>query len=203
MTAFIRFTLIFSFLAFVMSAHADTLTKGEMDTLLKGEPVVRVTRDAQSKSFASGRAFAAIDIPVPPAMVFAALTDCERAKKFVKNLVSCKITSRDPNGLWEVRETQMRLSVALTDFRSVARMEYTRPTQIRFKQIEGTLDYAEGKWDLAPMRDGKATRVFYQVRAGTSIPVPEFVIQDLIKTDLPDTLKALRKEVLRGALAPR
>jgi ribosome-associated toxin RatA of RatAB toxin-antitoxin module len=180
---------------------ADTLTSADVTLLLRGEPVVRVTRDAKSQSFASGRAFAAIDVPTPAEAVFAALTDCTRAKTFVKNLVTCRSVKRDPNGAWEVRETIMRISVALPDFRAVARLDYVRPKQIRFRQTEGNFDYAEGQWDLMPFREGKATRLFYRVRAGTSMPIPEFVIQNMIQSELPETLKALRAEAVRGAAA--
>jgi ribosome-associated toxin RatA of RatAB toxin-antitoxin module len=93
----------------------------------------------------------------------------------------------------------MRISVAMPDFRAVARVEFSRPQQIRFKQIEGNFDYAEGQWDLMPFREGRTTRVFYRVRAGTSMPIPEFVIQSMIETEVPETLKALRAEAVRGA----
>lgn len=182
---------------------SDSLTPAEIAKVSKGEPVVRVLRDENSKSFASGRAFAAIDIPTPPEAVFAALTNCDRAKRYVKNLKTCRTVKRDPNGAWEVRETTIHVSVALPDFRAVARLDFVRPTQVKFKQTEGSFDYAEGQWDLVPFREGRTTRVFYRVRAGTSVPVPEFVIQSLIENDLPQTLKGLRNEVLRGALAPR
>lgn len=177
--------------------RAETLTQAELTALSRGEAVVRVTRDTQSKSVSSGQGFAAIDIPAPPEAVFAAMTDCARAKRYVKNLVSCKVLQRDPKGAWEVRETMVRLSIALPDFRAVARLDYVPPKQIRFRQTEGSFDYAQGQWDLMPFREGRTTRVFYRVRAGTSIPIPEFVIQGLIETDLPETLKALRAEVLR------
>lgn len=182
---------------------SDTLSKAEIATLLKGDPVVRVTRDEKSKSVTSGRAFAAVDIPAPPSAVFAALTDCSRAKRYVKSLVSCRALKRDPAGLWEVRETMVRVSIALPDFRAVARLDFIPGQQIRFKQTEGSFDYAEGQWDLVPFGENRNTRVFYKVRAGTSIPVPDFVLQNVIESDVPETLRGLRREVLRAALAPR
>jgi hypothetical protein len=176
---------------------AETLTSNDLAKLLKGEPVVRVTRDAASKSFASGSAFAVIDVPTPPEAVFVAMTDCARLKVILKNLVSCRSLKRDPAGAWEIRETIMRVSVALPDFRAVARLDYTPPRQVRFKQTEGNFDYAEGQWDLVPFREGRTTRLFYRVRAGTSMPVPEFVIQNAIETELPATLKGIRAEAIK------
>lgn len=200
------FVFLVSLLMWLPSAAwaVAPLTPAEVAALLKGETVVRVTADPSSKSIASGNAFAAIDIPAPPAAVFAVLTDCARAKRIVKNMVSCKVLQRDPGGAWEVRETMVRLSVALPDFRAVARLDFVRPTQLRFKQTEGNFDYAQGQWDLMGFREGRSTRAFYRIRAGTSVPIPEFVIQGMIQNDLPETLKALRAEVLRGlATAPR
>ena len=191
--------LLFFWLLTPQVLATEALTQAELNALLRGEAVVRVSRDAQSKSVSSGQGFAAIDIPAPPEAVFAAMTDCARAKRYVKNLVSCKVLQRDPKGAWEVRETMVRLSVALPDFRAVARLDYDRPKQIRFRQTEGSFDYAQGQWDLMAYREGRTTRVFYRVRAGTSIPIPEFLLQNLIETDLPETLKALRAEVLRVA----
>lgn len=180
-------------------AWAQALTPAETALLLKGEPVVRVTRDLKSQSLASGQAFAAIDIPAPADAVFRTLRDCNRIVRFLKNVVSCKILKRDPAGTWELRETIVTISQMLPNFRAVARADYTIGRQIRFKQVEGSFDYLEGQWDLAPFRNGLATRAFYKVRAGTSVPVPEFMIQNLIQSDLPETLKRLRAEVIRGS----
>jgi hypothetical protein len=153
--------LLFVIVCFALSTAApaaDVLTKADVAVLLKGEPVTRVMRDEMSKSITSGRAFAAIDIPTPPDAVYAALTDCARARRYVKSLASCKALKRDPAGTWEIRETLVRVSIALPEFRAVARLDYVRPKQIRFRQTEGSFDYAEGQWDLLPFRDGRATR---------------------------------------------
>jgi ribosome-associated toxin RatA of RatAB toxin-antitoxin module len=180
---------------------ADALTPAEQALLAKGEPAIRVTRDAKSTSFASGSALSAIDIPAAPDHVFAALTDCARMSRVVKNVVSCKVLKRDPAGLWENREIVVSLSDLLPNFRTVSRNEFQRPTRIVFRQIEGNFDYLEGRWDLIGFDNGRKTRVFYRVRAGTSIPIPDFVIQGMIENDLPATLKALRAEAMRGAAA--
>jgi ribosome-associated toxin RatA of RatAB toxin-antitoxin module len=179
---------------------ADALTPAERARLAKGEPVVRVTRDAQSTSFASGSAYSVIDIATSPENVFAALTDCTRVLRVLKNIMSCKVLKRDPAGLWEVRETIVSVSDLLPNFRAVARTDYQRPARISFKQVEGNFDYLEGRWDLMAFDNGQKTRAFYRVRAGTSVPIPDFVIQGMIENDLPETLKSLRAEALRGAV---
>jgi ribosome-associated toxin RatA of RatAB toxin-antitoxin module len=183
------------------ASAADALTPAEQALLAKGEPVMRVTRDVKSTSFASGSAFSAIDIAATPDHVFGALTDCARVTRIVKNVVSCKVLKRDPAGLWETREMIVSLSDLLPNFRTVARNEFQRPTRIVFKQVEGNFDYLEGRWDMSAFDNGRKTRVFYRVRAGTSVPIPDFVIQGMIENDLPATLKALRVEAMRGAAA--
>jgi ribosome-associated toxin RatA of RatAB toxin-antitoxin module len=181
------------------NGYADTLTAAEQAVLARGEPVVRFVRDPGSAtSWASGRAFAAIDIPAPPEAVFRTLSDCRRLLRVASNLISCRALRRDPKGAWEDRETVVSVSQFLPNFRAVARVDYFPYRTIRFKQTEGNFDFLEGQWDLSPFRSGRATRAFYRVRAGTSVPVPEMVIQSLIETEVPATLKALRDEVLRG-----
>ena len=52
----------------------------------------------------AGRAHAAIEIALPPAALWAILLDCNRTLKFVRRLKSCRVTSADPGGRWDVRE---------------------------------------------------------------------------------------------------
>ncbi|HAH10460.1 MAG TPA: hypothetical protein DCL48_10200 [Alphaproteobacteria bacterium] len=184
-------------------AATAQLSQADLAALAKGEPFVRVTRVAPPSVLgAAGKTLAGIDIKAPPEAVFAVLRDCKRIMRVIKSMTSCTVRKSDPKGLWEERVTSSAPSAVLPTFKSVSRFDFAPFRQIKFRQLEGTMDYAFGQWDLVPASDRKTTRLYYQVSIGTSIPIPESLISTLISNDLPRTLKAFREEVLRGVPRP-
>jgi ribosome-associated toxin RatA of RatAB toxin-antitoxin module len=171
---------------------AKTVSAGDEAILKRGDVVVHSMRDPLG---ASGRVEAIIDIPAPPTDVWATMLDCARAPKFVESLESCRVLQRDPKGGWEVREHVVSFGWMLPSFRSVFRADYVLNQSIKFRQLEGDFDVLEGEWRLTPSRSGKGTRLFYQARVGTDLPIPDSLIRDIIEADAPKTLVALRNEV--------
>jgi ribosome-associated toxin RatA of RatAB toxin-antitoxin module len=178
---------------FLISA-AMALSGSDDARLVRGDVVLSVTR---ADDDAPGQVDAWIDIPAPPSLVWSTMNDCDGAPKFVPDLVSCRIVSRDPGGAWDIREHLANPGWLLPNVRSRFRADYEPERQIRFAQIEGDFDIMQGQWTLAPIAGGAQTRLRYEARLKPAFWVPGFAIRHIIEVDAPETLKALRAEVMR------
>lgn len=174
------------------------ISAGDEARLAAGDVVVNVTRDADGSS---GRVEAWIDIPAPPSVVWSTMNDCAKAASFVPNLVSCTVISRDPQGAWEVREHIADPGFLLPNIRSRFRADLVPDQEIRFKQIEGDFEIMDGRWTLAA-HDGSGTRLRYEARLKPRMWVPDFIVRHTIETDAPNSLRALRDEVIRRSKSP-
>lgn len=196
----VRLLLIDAVLVWVLIAspslagiHVDAAAA---QRLKAGDVLVDVEPDATGE--ADGHIAAAIDIEAAPSAVFAVMTDCARALKFVDNLTVCKVLERARDGSFDVREHHSRWLSILPEMVSVFRSDYVPNREIRFSRISGDLKFLQGTWTLQPMSDGKVTRLLYDVRVGLDMPLPAFMIRGALESDVPRLLKSLRAEVMKG-----
>ncbi len=183
-------------LAGLALANAAPFTAADLTRLTAGEVVVSVAADDRG---AAARIEAAVDMPVPPAVVWRVMLDCTRAVRYVTGLESCRILETDPAGRWDVREHRINLLTLVPRVRNVFRSNYEPYRTIAFSRVDGDLSTLEGAWTLEPIRDGAATRLRYQARIGLSAPIPDFMVRSAVESDLPRMLKALRQEVAGDA----
>jgi ribosome-associated toxin RatA of RatAB toxin-antitoxin module len=180
----------------VEPAAAQALSRADQASLAAGEVVIKVEADQQPSV---ARIDAAIDIPAAPARVWAAMLDCARAPKFIDGLVSCLVLERDPTGSRDVREHVVSWGALWPKIRSVFRSDYDVNRSISFQRVAGDIDVLEGTWTLEALSPGGATRVRYIARVGKETMIPGALIRAAIESDVPKTLRSLRKEVLRVA----
>jgi uncharacterized protein YndB with AHSA1/START domain len=141
---------------------------------------------------------ASIDIAAPRVKVWAVMTDCARAPRFVPGLKSCRVLARDPAGHWDIREHKISWMWFLPDVTSVFRSDYDPPRRLRFHRLSGTLKRSEGEWRLAAIDGGRATRVSYDATVAAAIPVPRFMVESALKRDIAKVLRGLRRECTAG-----
>ena len=98
----------------------------------------------------SGVVFGAVEIAASPDVVWRTITDCGRAAHMAPNIRSCRITGRDPDGRWDVREMVVR-SGLLPSFRTEFRSDFTPLRSIRFRCTAGDIRYCKGEWRLEPL----------------------------------------------------
>ena len=165
--------------------------KGKLGQLASGAILVDVIVVPGS---AAGHARATIEIASPPAVLWAVMLDCTRALKYIERLKSCKITSLDPGGRWDIREHVVEWIWPLPKVRSVFRSEYRPFESFQFSRIDGDLKELSGQWRLEPIQNGKATRLHYDARIDPGVPVPGFVLRHSIEAELRKTLAGLRSE---------
>lgn len=166
--------------------------------LARGDVILNVQRDGGG---AAGAIDAWIDIPAVPALVWSTMNDCAGAPSFVPSLLSCKVIEADPAGAWEIREHVADPGWLLPNVRSRFRADYDAMREIRFAQIEGDFDVMQGRWTLTPLNGGAATRLHYQARVKPKTWAPDFVVRRIVENDAPDTLRALRAEIIRRKAA--
>src|SRR5215203_3826127 len=53
-----------------------------------------------------GRASASMDVRAPPTAVWSILSDCAQARRFMRDLVSCRVLDRGQG--WDIREHRVR-----------------------------------------------------------------------------------------------
>jgi len=157
----------------------------------RGETLVDVRIDEAEDAAAVS---AAIDIQATPEVVWGVMTDCERAPRFVPDLVSCRVLERDPAGKWDIREHMIDWAWFLPTIRNVFRSDYEPPHRLRFKRVDGDLKRSEGEWRLEPRNGGSATRVHYMALLAPSSLIPASFALSSMRSDVPKVLQALRHE---------
>ncbi len=177
-----------------LPAQADqALDAVALRQLKAGEVIIDVRPDPQG---ATGLIQAIIDIPAPPQRVWQVMVDCERSKRTIPSLKTCRVTERAADGSFDVREHVVQWIWPLPAVRSVFRSDYQPFQRIAFRKIEGDLELLEGEWRLEPLSGGAATRLSYRARVTPGWPVPGALVRSAIEADVPKTLAALRREAV-------
>ena len=159
--------------------------------LTAGEIIVDVVADPGSNA---GLVHAILEIEAPPSAVWVLMLDCGRTMKFNERLKSCRVTSSDPQGRWDIREHIVEWFWPLPKVRSVFRSEYKPFESIRFRKIEGDLRELSGSWTLAAIRKGEATRLTYEARIDPGSVVPGILLRSAMETEIRRVLSGLRRE---------
>jgi Polyketide cyclase / dehydrase and lipid transport len=69
------------------------------------------------------------------------------------------------------------------------------PNTISFQSTEGDLRDFRGKWEVTPAAGGSQSDVTYSLFVVPGIPIPQWIVNQGVKMELPHTLSALRKRV--------
>lgn len=78
----------------------------------------------------------------------------------------------------------------------VVESRYVRNQRIDFKRIDGIPKEFNGYWHIQPLNNGTKSRVTYCLYVNPGIPLPQWLVREALKVELPRTLRALRKRVL-------
>lgn len=182
----------------VMTGTCRAQSAAEAAILESGEPVVDVHIDAKLDA---ARVRAAIDIPVPPDVVWKSMLDCAHTKHVVPGMETCRVLSRDAGGRWDIREHIVNWAWFMPRVRNVFRSDYEPPRRLRFNKVEGDLRLSSGEWLLVPQKSGQATRVHYRSILSADVPAPNFIVVEALRRDLVTVMKNLRAEciaIVRG-----
>ncbi len=185
-------TVVTSSLPWLLAAFLPVVSLGnaERARVLGGEVLVAVEApDPQAEGSQGVRA--AIRIGAPPERVFAIMTSCEEALRFVSRLEACRVVESAADGRRELIEQVVNLRWYLPRIRFVFRADYRPPREVHISNVSGGLRVHEGRWTLEALDGGAATLVTYEVRVVPRYPVPQWLVLATLKSDLPQTLRAL------------
>ena len=133
-----------------------------------------------------GEARASVDIHAPPARVWSLLSDCAHARRFMRDLISCRLLQRGHG--WEVREHRIRGWLLRPVIRNVLRVTLTPNRRLAFHRVSGDWARSEGAWALTPIDNGRGTHVTYHISAAINGPVsvPQSTLVRGVRTTLAD-----------------
>jgi ribosome-associated toxin RatA of RatAB toxin-antitoxin module len=136
---------------------------------------------------------ASILIGAPSEKIWAIMTDCGRAIRFVPGLKACRVLESLETE--EIIEHRVRYFKLLPEVVYTFLTRYDPPREIRFQFLSGDLKEFRGSWLLRPLDEGRKTVVTYSVYIDPGFFLPQWVIRYLLRRDLPGLLTALRDEV--------
>ncbi|MGD9968314.1 MAG: SRPBCC family protein [Hyphomonadaceae bacterium] len=157
-------------------------------------PVVSARRDGDG-----GEARAAMDVRAAPNVVWSILSDCGQARRFMRNLVSCRVLSRGEG--WDVREHRSRGWPLNPMMRNVSRITLEPNRRLSFHLIEGDWTRSDGEWTLTPIDGGRGTHVTYRINAAVAGGAPNGVSRAMLVNSVRGTLATLRREAERHPAA--
>lgn len=174
-------------------ARASTdLTVEQIDKLKRGEILVAVN---QAEGPARGSVGAAIHINAPVQRIWQVMIDCDEIPTFVPGVLSCEVLDSGEN--WEIIRHEVKWVWLFPRLSYVFQALYQPHELISFKRISGDLREMRGSWSLYPLGDHR-TVVRYQVYLDPGFLIPQWLVRNSLKSDLPEVLKALRSRVLGG-----
>ena len=159
--------------------------------LAAGDVLVDVRTDRGRAT--SGVIHAAIDIRAEPQLVYAFLTSCAEAPKLVAFIKDCRvITGPGPKGGWDLREADVEPAFVMPRVRAVFRSDFDFPRRISFRCVPGSeLRVCNGEWRVEPHRG--YVQVTYAASVSSPYPAPAFVIRNLLRAEIGDSLRQLRR----------
>lgn len=160
----------------------------------EADPVVSAQRVGDG-----ARATASMDVDAPPAAVWAILNDCDNARRYMRELISCRVIERGAG--WDIREHRVRGWALKPVLRNVARITLEPNRRMTFHRVSGDWTRSDGEWRLTPLDGGRGTRVEYALDAAIRTPLPAGWAHSIFMNRMRSSLLALRREAERNAEA--
>lgn len=156
-----------------------------------GNQEVRV-HEVQEGPF-KGRVLAAIAIAAKPQDIWRVMTDCPNAPSYIPWVVHCELLESQNDGQQEIFFQQIKFAWYLPELRNTFQLNYYPYRQIDFHRLSGSPRRFTGSWWLEPYAG--TVWVIYSVELETSFIVPRRLALLALRNQLPEGLRALRREV--------
>ena len=177
------------------AAEAGWVTDREVQRRLNGGEVVVEAATASDPDRPRGRVRAAVLIKAKPQTLWAVMTDCREAVRFVPGLKLCRRIDGAPDGRWANIEQEISYSWYLPAVHNVLRADCDPPRRMDFHRVSGDLKREEGMWLLTPTPDGSATVVEYEMYLDPGFWIPQWLVSRTLRKDVPGALAGLKERV--------
>jgi carbon monoxide dehydrogenase subunit G len=94
-----------------------------------------------------------------------------------------------------VLKVTLDMSFLYPNFTYVVESRYVDGQRIEFKRIGGVLRDFKGAWEMSPIDNGNKTQLTYSMYIDPGFFVPQWIMREGVKGELPRTLKGLRERV--------
>jgi ribosome-associated toxin RatA of RatAB toxin-antitoxin module len=196
---FNRLLLIFCLAVVVISLQvmaglvlaSSDLTGAQLLQLENGDVLVAVSHAEGSPK---GTVEATILIDASAERIWQIMVNCSEIPTFVPGVKDCQVLASGEN--WEIIRHDVKWMWLFPKLSYVFRARYQQNRQINFARIEGDLRDMRGSWRLTPLPNSGQTLVRYRVFLDPGFWVPQWIVRNSLKRDLPAVLTALRTKVL-------
>ena len=187
-------TVSFAILFAALAEARSPLSPDQLGRLNTGKVLVNISFD---QTGSGARIKAVLDVPASVRSLWRVILDCERAPEFLTGLEGCRVLKKDRKGRWDLREHRVRWLWFLPELRCIVRSEYKIHRSIKFQSAGGDMSDLDGRWVFQPIRNGRATRLYYDARVDPGIQLPRAIAHSLLQSGMETTLIALRREAIR------
>ncbi|HEU4778931.1 MAG TPA: SRPBCC family protein [Steroidobacteraceae bacterium] len=165
------------------------LTAAETQRVAKDEIVIRANLDPGARR---GTVRAAMLIDATPAVVFASMTRCADAVRYVPHLRLCRVREKAADASWALVEQEIDFGWYAPRLRYIFRADFVTDRSITFRQVSGDFKANEGVWEFEPAENDR-TLLRYRVYIDPPGFVPNWLARSTFKRELPQMLTDLRK----------
>jgi hypothetical protein len=99
----------------------------------------------------------------------------------------------------EVAQSLMTCTVGvifpIPDFKYTVESHYTACSKVEFHRTAGSFKDFRGFWGLEPVSHGTKTEVTYSMYIDPGFPVPDWLVREAVRMELPNVLTGLRERV--------
>jgi hypothetical protein len=186
LSALLVFSSLWALPLFARSSSIAPLTIKER--LERGEVVVGSTEVGHAR-FVTG----SVLINEPPERVWPIMVNpFEFLRKISPRMKKVEVVT-DKSDLSVLRVT---LDVVLIPhFTYVVESHYDNGAKVEFRRVGGVLKDFRGSWQMCPANGGTQTALTYSMYVDPGFPVPQWMVREGVKCELPRTLMALRARV--------
>ena len=134
-------------------------------------------------------------IAVPPAIVFAVLTDFEHMAAFMPGVSSSRVTSRQNNVYVVAQRGKVKFGPFSMPYESERRIEVVDSTQILSRSVAGSARRTQSEMRLQPWEQG--TRLDYKIEIEPDSWLPSSLGINFLQHELAEQFNALGREMQR------
>lgn len=172
-----------------MPLHAQA----QSDILIADQDIyVKVWKD-KSRQDKAVEVEGGININAPAETIWDIMLDCEQALIIVPKMRVCEVLETSNDGSWDIREQKIRIAPLIPKSVSIFRSDFNPYQSIKISLMDGSMAVQEGIWTLDPI-DTNKTRVSYWAALKPKFPVPNGILKNGVRKDVPKLLQNLKTQ---------
>lgn len=170
------------------AANADVaLTATEK--LEKGQVITGI-RNVGATKYVTGT----IMIDHPPEQVWPVMTNPFEFKGKISPRMKTVEVMLDKNDE-SILKVTLDMGFLMPNFCYTVDSKYQHNERVEFKRVGGTLKDFSGSWEMKPADNGTKTELTYAMFVDPGFFVPQWIMREGMKNELPSTLTGLRKRI--------